>query len=770
MKKRTLKIATVVAILLGIALMAVVGVLNNGKKYQNMADVFEPAAGVEPSPLTGKGTKNDPYLVGSYEELCSFRDHVNSGYAYEFEYVLQTEDIDLGADDNWTPIGIYESQNYFEGYYDGGGHTVSNLNVKGDMEADLPSNGALFGQLGGTVINLGIESGRVEGDCVGSIASHSAGATARIINCYNKATVIGGRAGGIVDNFNAGAIYNCVNMGEIEAFERGGVIGYTGTVTDCFSTLYEPAPTTFIGFMGQSSKELSAGGYDAQRVCDVLNSRLDGIAVNHIENMQLYRWQVVDGELTFGEKDTNLYPLYFSISAILALGLLLVVNVLFITRKKNMLQPITDTGIVARFKYAHSAVTSDRATAMRYAFAAAIQVAWCFVIVGVLCGNRNMLFGFTFNNGRDLFMDFFNPLSTMNKGTYWFSHLYEADTYPPFANLLFFIFSRFIPESGHMASAELRISFAGMIFFVLAFFCVYVLYELCRKKIGKKPHALLMALGLAFCSPILFNVERGNIILLSLLFTACFLFGYDSENKIVRELSLICLAMAASIKIYPAVFGFILVWDKRYMQAVRCAIYGVVCFLAPFALFGGFSGFEGFLSNLTEFVGGNAAAARDHLMNFSNLLSNLTQLFLGSAELGRSIAGYALVPFSLLTVLLATFVFKSRWKSVLALSMVLVLFPNANGYYAMSFYIFPIVFFLIEEKHGIFDWFYLAFMSLCILPMQFLMGLFGINSGTLWQICATAQAALIVAIIVDGAVTLIKRIKQRKAKGDLAAV
>lgn len=192
--------------------------------------------------FVGTGTQSDPYLISDLDDLCHFRDLVNSGNLFSGCYFLQTEDIDMSDAGNWTPIGEFGSENYFHGSYNGDGHTLSNLTILGEQH-----NG-LFGMLCGEVRNLGIESGYIEGDCAGSIASHGFGSGA-ILNCYNKATVHGQfRAGGIADNF-PGRISYCWNLGEVtcDSGVVGGISSYDAQIMNCYSYQIPVLPDTFRG-------------------------------------------------------------------------------------------------------------------------------------------------------------------------------------------------------------------------------------------------------------------------------------------------------------------------------------------------------------------------------------------------------------------------------------------------------------------------------------------------------------------------------------------
>lgn len=186
----------------------------------------------------GKGTCLSPYKISSVEDLEKFRDLVNGGEGFLHVFFEQTNDLDLAEIENWVPIGCYGENQYFYGIYDGDGHTISNLMCVGNR------NNGLFGVLGGEVRNLGIESGYIEGACVGSITSHGL-ISASIINCYNKATVNGvERAGGIADNMGGGTIQSCWNLGEISA-DTGinyGISSYDAVIRNCYCVNLSPAP------------------------------------------------------------------------------------------------------------------------------------------------------------------------------------------------------------------------------------------------------------------------------------------------------------------------------------------------------------------------------------------------------------------------------------------------------------------------------------------------------------------------------------------------
>ena len=178
----------------------------------------------------GGGTKYNPYLISSYEDIVKLRDMVDSGNSLGGVYFRQTENIAFPDGINWDPIGDLEHA--FAGVYDGNGYVISNIYCN-------DTHAGFFSLLAGEVRNFGIESGGFYGDYIGSITSHGWD-TARIINCYNKADVCGnGRAGGIMDNFPGLAMF-CWNFGNVTGTNEGvvtaGITSYeVGDIRYCYA-------------------------------------------------------------------------------------------------------------------------------------------------------------------------------------------------------------------------------------------------------------------------------------------------------------------------------------------------------------------------------------------------------------------------------------------------------------------------------------------------------------------------------------------------------
>ena len=195
--------------------------------------------------MDGLGTAAYPYQISTADQLKLFRDIVN-GTGDQAQnrgaYAVLTANIDLN-NEPWTPIGNYTGGNqiYYEGTFDGGGHTISGLNVTGEFVY-----AGLFGTVkDGTIKSLTV-AGKVSpsnSQCiVGGIVGYASNAA--IENCSNHCSVTGSstsKIGGIAGlNFDGAKIIDCYNVGTIRnsnVYEAcGGIVwGNAGTVSNCYN-------------------------------------------------------------------------------------------------------------------------------------------------------------------------------------------------------------------------------------------------------------------------------------------------------------------------------------------------------------------------------------------------------------------------------------------------------------------------------------------------------------------------------------------------------
>ena len=201
-------------------------------------------------PWIGSGTESDPYIITSTEGLDLLAQKVNGGNKYENTYFELGADItydpenltiDLdgnGKMGNFTPIGYYRAE--FAGNFDGKGHKISGIVVKGSKV-----NEGLFGTASrsASIKNLTLASSTIEGnESVGGIVGSVWG---NVENCYvsSDVSVTGtrSRVGGIAGE-SYGKIKGCASAATVSGQNYvGGVVGYnfdygdngTGVIENC---------------------------------------------------------------------------------------------------------------------------------------------------------------------------------------------------------------------------------------------------------------------------------------------------------------------------------------------------------------------------------------------------------------------------------------------------------------------------------------------------------------------------------------------------------
>lgn len=159
--------------------------------------------------------------IGTLDELLAFANDVNvNGNGYSGKTVVLTADIDLGNME-WTPVGQTGGNGvatYFQGRFDGKGHTISNLKIT-DNAYDEGANYAagFFGFVDAgdaNIVNLTIDGANVNGHhwtgvIAGYLTGNISGCTVKnaTVNCtHANGEACGDKAGVIVGYVNAGTV------------------------------------------------------------------------------------------------------------------------------------------------------------------------------------------------------------------------------------------------------------------------------------------------------------------------------------------------------------------------------------------------------------------------------------------------------------------------------------------------------------------------------------------------------------------------------------
>ncbi len=332
-----------------------------------------------------------------------------------------------------------------------------------------------------------------------------------------------------------------------------------------------------------------------------------------------------------------------------------------------------------------------------------------------------------FHNGpyTDLYMDFFN--SIRDGGS---PDVYTArnNIYPPLCVLIFRFLSKLIPPrlvSSRFDERKALLSNPVCMTMYILFALVSILLLMrmieiyARKRNGKKykTYATILAFLSIVCYPVMYCLERGNILILSVVCSMFFIFFRNSESAVVRHISYISLAMAAAIKIYPAVFGLILIVEKKYKEALKAIAYGVVIVVFPIVFFiKDFKTTAGVVYALSGLLDISPAvlAAGESSSVFGKMISNLltfaftkkNSLNLSSvsvqnvvfmAEGDTKAAVIVCLFFEALAVIALLFA-KREWQKVFLITYLMLNIPSASSSYSLSFLLIPFVVFLFGNN------------------------------------------------------------------------
>ena len=294
-----------------------------------------------------------------------------------------------------------------------------------------------------------------------------------------------------------------------------------------------------------------------------------------------------------------------------------------------------------------------------------------------------------FIRGRDFFMDCFNSIRDASQGSGVYSE--RGVIYPPMANLIFLFLSRFtnpIYNDTTMVTRQYWRIYDECLLLVLVILLVCsaaLLFTLIAvQKNASDRRKLLVAAAVLFSMPVLNLLERGNIILLCLVSMMIYAFTYDSESRVCREIGLIALAFAFSLKLYPVVFGWFLIADKRYKDAIRCALYGVAMLIIPSFFFGGpIFCFTQMLGNIFNFSTGtgNTITKVMKALRFPALLQSAINV-LSYVWVLICAVGFAISPFIRK---------EQRWKTWMLGLVTILCVPSLTGMYNWAFFIIPLM-------------------------------------------------------------------------------
>ena len=333
--------------------------------------------------------------------------------------------------------------------------------------------------------------------------------------------------------------------------------------------------------------------------------------------------------------------------------------------------------------------------------------------------SMNSLF---FNYYTDSYMDFFNPFNiSMLKEPYASSNIGEYSFYSPVYMLLFKFMTYFAKSDVYEYDKSYLTHFSETTMIYVFFTAIttaalsIVIYNVKKGNTITKVWFLFLCL---FSAPMIYNFERGNIIIIALFFLFLFILNYNSEKAYARHLSLLSLALAVAIKPYAIIFVVLLLREKRFKDSLFSLLYSVLLYIIPSFFVGGLSiigkMFEKIPDVINQIQEGGAAYRTDIFAGLDMLCMSLGYNTLSNSSPVKYIIWGVLV----VSLIVCGFISKSKWKRVLALTLVVVAGPFAELQSSLILLFIPLILCLdSDEERKAMDMVHIFLFVLVMAPL-----------------------------------------------------
>lgn len=271
-------------------------------------------------------------------------------------------------------------------------------------------------------------------------------------------------------------------------------------------------------------------------------------------------------------------------------------------------------------------------------------------------------------------------------------------------------------------------------------------------KYGKLGNVSFVLLTM-FSAPFVFALEKGSLVSLSVLLVLLFINGQDSEKRIEKELSYVCLALAVALSIYPVLLVLMLVKGKDFVGLLKTLVYSAVLFLLPTVVFST-DALSDFFKNMKNYVDAFADRGVAYRVDIYSVLNDIS-LSMGNGLMGdtvNSIIGIIVV----LLLVVSGFLAKIKWKSTLCFTVAFIAVAPVSLQYSLCFLLVPMVLYFVDEskKSGIDVGYMILFMVMfaAIQLDSVTLGLSGNVGPDIYissYIAAVAFGVMIVIILLD---------------------
>ena len=323
----------------------------------------------------------------------------------------------------------------------------------------------------------------------------------------------------------------------------------------------------------------------------------------------------------------------------------------------------------------------------------------------------------------DRFNDFFNMLRACKDNNPYLTSYWLKSVYFPAANSVFYVFGLIRNE---------WLSLGTYIFVFVAVYFSYLKKNIFTLNSLDSTRDLIIFACLTY--PVLFSLDRGNLDMYLFLFILGFVVLFQKEHFV---LSALFLSMAIAMKLYPGVFIFLFMKEKKYKE-ISITIAATLCIsvISLMRYQGGFvenlQGMQSVLQGFNEMYAG--ASGLQHNVSYYGVLKLITSGYyyvaqgIHDAATVSILANGALkIPYIFLVLLLFAFVVfyilkyeRTLWKNVYLLSASMILLPHVSFDYKLIHILIPIILFLQDDSWTPFAREYLVLFGIMLMPNNYL--------------------------------------------------
>lgn len=298
------------------------------------------------------------------------------------------------------------------------------------------------------------------------------------------------------------------------------------------------------------------------------------------------------------------------------------------------------------------------------------------------------------------YMDWFSEFMRCNDGAIYVGE--EPANYPAFCFIIYRIFYSFVPMGDERLNSIYSIRNMQQTLIPMAFLeitLLFILYHILKSSIKTNNDVCkeIFTVAILASAPYMFLYERANLIFFSLIGTYIYVIKYDSEKKSDRILAYIALAIAAAIKVYPAIFGILTLQKKRYVETLVLAVLGGLTFFLPFLLYGGVAALEVYLNTVFKSFESFGEMGFGYDFSIYNLERVITSMISGYQAHATNISKLTFA----IILIVALITCRELWKELVVLTLIIIFVPSFSYEYIICFLALPFIYMINSSRKKI---------------------------------------------------------------------